>query len=50
MMKQKNKLWDKVYGALAGAAIGDAMGAPVEMLSHEEIHLHYGRVQDFLSL
>lgn len=45
---QTDKLWDKIYGALAGLAIGDAMGAPVEMMSFEEIESAYGFVKEFL--
>lgn len=43
-----NKLFDKVYGALIGSAVGDAMGAPVEMLKYEQIEARYGRIQDML--
>lgn len=36
------KLYDKVLGCLTGAAIGDAMGAPTEGLSKEEVEAIYG--------
>lgn len=41
-------LFDRVYGALIGSAIGDAMGAPVEMLTHEQIKSRYGHINDLL--
>lgn len=37
-------LYDKMLGMLAGSAIGDAMGAPTEMWSREDIQLEYGHV------
>lgn len=36
------KLYDKILGCLMGAAIGDAMGAPTEGLSKDEIEAEYG--------
>ena len=33
---------DKVLGLLVGSAIGDAMGAPTEMWSRNDIQLDYG--------
>jgi len=36
---------DKVQGVLISTALGDALGAPVEKLSYEEIKEHYGRVE-----
>ncbi|CAA9395346.1 MAG: hypothetical protein AVDCRST_MAG93-9944 [uncultured Chloroflexia bacterium] len=39
----------RAHGALAGVAIGDAMGAPVEGRSATEIRARYGRITDFLS-
>jgi ADP-ribosylglycohydrolase len=35
----------RVRGAIFGAALGDALGAPVEKLSHEQIKEKYGRVE-----
>jgi len=35
-------LFKKVYGALIGAAIGDAMGGPVEFWHHKDIEKKYG--------
>jgi ADP-ribosylglycohydrolase len=38
------ELYDKILGMLVGSAIGDAMGAPTEMWSRENIVLEYGYV------
>lgn len=40
----RDSLYNKVLGALTGSAIGDAMGAPTEMWSRENIRLEYGFV------
>ncbi|MDF9801194.1 hypothetical protein OKW21_006457 [Catalinimonas alkaloidigena] len=37
---------DKVLGMLLGSAIGDAMGAPTEMWTRENIIIEYGYVDD----
>ena len=37
-------LYDKLLGMLVGSAIGDAMGAPTEMWSREQMQLEYGFV------
>jgi hypothetical protein len=37
-------LYDKVLGMLLGSAIGDAMGAPTEMWSRQDIQATYGHV------
>ena len=39
---------DRFKGALFGHVIGDAMGAPIEILSLEEIKERYGLVTDFV--
>lgn len=39
---------DAVYGSVIGGAIGDALGAPVEMWYYTEIRERYGRVCEFL--
>ncbi|MNI25219.1 ADP-ribosylglycohydrolase [compost metagenome] len=44
----KNSLADKVHGSLLGLAIGDALGAPVEGWSAEQIQRKHGWVDDFL--
>lgn len=41
----RDVLFDKVLGMLVGSAIGDAMGAPTEMWSREEITSEYGFVE-----
>jgi ADP-ribosylglycohydrolase/ankyrin repeat protein len=43
-----NALFDRIYGALIGSAIGDAMGGPVEGLHFTEIAEKYGRVESLL--
>ena len=40
----QNELSDKVKGLVVGSAIGDAMGAPTEMWTREEIQNTYGWV------
>jgi ADP-ribosylglycohydrolase len=39
---------DRVRGGLLGLAIGDALGAPLEGLSSQQIRAHYGHVVDFV--
>jgi len=39
---------DAVYGCLIGGAIGDALGAPVEMWHFREIRAKYGRVTELM--
>lgn len=41
--------YDRVYGALIGQAVGDALGAPTEGMTRDEITARYGWVEDFLS-
>lgn len=41
----RDSLYDKILGMLAGAAIGDAMGAPTEMWSRDMIQAEYGHVE-----
>ncbi len=43
-----NGLYDKIYGSLIGAGIGDALGAPVEGWYWKEIREKYGRIEEFL--
>jgi hypothetical protein len=40
----RDSLYNKVLGALVGSAVGDAMGAPTEMWSRDNIRLEYGFV------
>ncbi|MEM3507355.1 MAG: ADP-ribosylglycohydrolase family protein [Candidatus Bathyarchaeia archaeon] len=44
-MKGK-KLYDKILGSIAGAAIGDSMGSTVEFLHHKAISKYYGKIED----
>jgi ADP-ribosyl-[dinitrogen reductase] hydrolase len=39
---------DRVRGCLLGLAIGDALGAPLEGLSAQQIRAHYGQVVDYV--
>jgi ADP-ribosylglycohydrolase len=41
-------IFDAVYGSLIGGAIGDALGAPVEMWNYMQIRNKYGRVDELL--
>lgn len=43
----KEIFYDKILGALVGAAIGDAMGAPTEMWHRESIRAQWGYVDTF---
>jgi ADP-ribosylglycohydrolase len=42
-----SSLFVKIYGSLLGGLIGDAMGAPAEGKTYEEIAREYGKIQDF---
>jgi len=44
----KSALYYKVLGCLAGGAIGDALGAPPEGKTPDEIHARYGWIADFV--
>ena len=39
---------DRVRGCLLGLAVGDALGAPLEGLSPQQIKTHYGRVTNYV--
>jgi ADP-ribosyl-[dinitrogen reductase] hydrolase len=39
---------DRVRGCLLGSAVGDALGAPLEGLSSQQIKSHYGRVKTYV--
>ena len=45
---KEDLLFKKVYGSLIGAAIGDAMGGPVEFWDRKDISRVYGRVSGLL--
>ena len=40
---------DRALAALAGGALGDAMGMPTQLLSPQQISARYGRVEDFVT-
>jgi ADP-ribosylglycohydrolase len=40
-------LYDKVLGCLLGGEIGDAMGAPAENMTYQEIAAAFGEITDF---
>jgi ADP-ribosylglycohydrolase len=42
-----NKAFDKVYACLIGGIIGDAMGAPTEGKTYQQIEEEFGEVIDF---
>jgi ADP-ribosylglycohydrolase len=46
--KDETLLFKKVYGALIGAAIGDAIGGPVEFWHHKDIEKKYGILDKLL--
>lgn len=39
---------DRARGCLLGLAIGDALGAPLEGLSSQQVKAHYGHVEDYV--
>ncbi|AMV39611.1 ADP-ribosylglycohydrolase family protein [Planctomyces sp. SH-PL62] len=39
---------DRARGCLLGLAVGDALGAPLEGLTAQQIKTHYGRVQNYV--
>lgn len=41
------QLFDRVYGCLTGGLIGDAMGAPSEGMTWQEIEKEFGKITDF---
>jgi len=40
---------DRIYGALIGQAVGDALGAPTEGMSQAQIRERYGWVTGFVT-
>lgn len=44
----KNELKNTIKGALYGVAVGDALGAPLEFMSAEQIANRYGEVTDMI--
>ncbi|MCB7318536.1 ADP-ribosylglycohydrolase family protein [Lacrimispora sp. 210928-DFI.3.58] len=47
MYNRDSLLYKKIYGCLLGGLIGDAMGAPTEDLTYQEIEERYGYVEEF---
>ena len=48
MKLDQTRLFAKIYGGLIGAAVGDALGGPVEGLDYDEIERRHGRVETML--
>jgi ADP-ribosylglycohydrolase len=44
---QNSLLFKKVYGCLLGGIIGDAMGAPAEDMTYDEVKKQFGWINDF---
>ena len=44
----KNNLKNTIKGALYGVAVGDALGAPLEFMSAEQIERRHGLVTDMI--
>ena len=47
--RSSSTLTDRARGCLAGLAIGDALGAPTEGKTPDQIHQRWGRVTDYVS-
>ena len=47
MSPQTGRMYDKVLGCLLGGEIGDAMGAPAENKTYQEIAEVFGEITDF---
>ncbi len=48
-MTAKGTAFDRACGALAGMAIGDALGMPSQTLPRSEIAQHYGKITDYVA-
>lgn len=48
-MAARAAIEDRALGALAGAALGDALGMPTQLLTRAEIAAAYGHVEDFVA-
>ncbi len=46
----RDQYYDKLLGVLVGSAIGDAMGAPVEMWSRQYIEVQYGFIDTLVAV
>ncbi len=42
------KMYDKIRGALYGVAVGDALGAPLEFMTAEDIQRRHGHVSEMI--
>ena len=47
-MDRNGILFQKVYGCLLGGVIGDAMGAPAEDMTYDEVKEKFGWINDFV--
>lgn len=47
-MSQSTGIYERSFAALAGLALGDALGMPAQTLPRDEIRRHYGYIEDFL--
>ncbi|MEM6887082.1 MAG: ADP-ribosylglycohydrolase family protein [Pseudomonadota bacterium] len=47
-MASETSIIDRAFGALAGMAIGDALGMPSQTLTRQQIHQHYGQITGFV--
>ncbi|MEM6823568.1 MAG: ADP-ribosylglycohydrolase family protein [Pseudomonadota bacterium] len=48
-MGRSADMFDRACGALAGVALGDALGMPSQTLTRAEIRAHYGRIAGFVA-
>ncbi len=46
-MNAKIRLADRIWGCLLGGAVGDALGAPMEVLHFKDIRRIFGDLQRF---
>ncbi len=44
-----DRRFDRARGALLGLAVGDALGAPVEFMSADQIRQRHGRVTEMIA-
>ena len=47
-MQEREKMLDRIRGALYGVAVGDALGGPLEFMSADAIEEKYGRVTEMI--
>ncbi|MDR2932133.1 MAG: ADP-ribosylglycohydrolase family protein [Oscillospiraceae bacterium] len=46
-MDRNSVLFSKIYGCLLGGIVGDAMGAPAEDMTYDEVKEKFGYINDF---